>query len=192
MQELFKAHGRLLPISEGSVRPLSKVNNEQQAEELQLKAWDIACTMRQRSTPTEADVIRAVRQLMTPKVDESTDIAFQYYRRHANRIRTELARMTTHLGDLAAFFDCDDKNTGRQKRDMAKTLKTLATSFDKQHLLFAGQPIPDNELTVKVGNLLALLKANTIEDERIFEQILEELGRHTGCVVVKSAAFSGV
>jgi hypothetical protein len=73
MRELFKAHGRLLPISEGSVRPLSELRVELQRtkikltlEELQLKAWDIAVAMKQRSTPTGTDVRRAVRRLMGP------------------------------------------------------------------------------------------------------------------------------
>jgi hypothetical protein len=84
MRELFKAHNRLLPISEGSVRPLSELREDRQRtkitltlEELQLKAWDIAVAMKQRSTPTGTDVRRAVRRLMAPKPDESTDQAFR-------------------------------------------------------------------------------------------------------------------
>jgi hypothetical protein len=106
MRELFKAHGRLLPISEGSVRPLSELQVDRQRtkitltlEELQLKAWDIAVAMKQRSTPTGTDVRRAVRRLMAPKPDESTDQAFRAYRRHVYRIRTELATATKQMPD---------------------------------------------------------------------------------------------
>jgi hypothetical protein len=67
MKELLKAHGRLLPVSEGSVRPLLEELREDRQrtkikltlEELQLKAWDIACLMKQKSTPTGTDVRRA-------------------------------------------------------------------------------------------------------------------------------------
>lgn len=99
MRELFKKHGRLLPVSEGSVRPLEALKVDKQRtkkkltlEELQLKAWEIAVTMKQKGTPTEVDTRRAVRQLMAPKPDESTDQAFRAYRTHPHRIRTEVWR----------------------------------------------------------------------------------------------------
>jgi hypothetical protein len=54
MREMFKKHGRLLPVSEGSVRPLSQLRVDRQRtkipltlEELELKAWDIAVSMKQ-------------------------------------------------------------------------------------------------------------------------------------------------
>jgi hypothetical protein len=71
IREFLKTHDRLSPDSEKSVRPLSqlRVDNPRNSgklnlEELQLRAWDIAVGMKQRSRPTETDVRRAVQQLM--------------------------------------------------------------------------------------------------------------------------------
>src|SRR5260370_40834551 len=69
MRELLKQHGRLLPVCEGSVRPLLEELREDRQlakkklklDDLRIKAWDDACKMKQRSTPTSTDVRRAVR-----------------------------------------------------------------------------------------------------------------------------------
>jgi hypothetical protein len=66
-----KEHGRLLPVSEGSVRPLLEELREDRQlakkklklDDLRIKAWDDAVLMKQKSTPTGTDVRRAVRSL---------------------------------------------------------------------------------------------------------------------------------
>jgi hypothetical protein len=171
IKELFEAHGRLLPVSEGSVRPLLEELREDRQrtkitltlEELELKAWDIAVAMKQKSTPTGTDVSRAVRRLMARKLDESTDKAFRTYRSHVNRIRTELAAMTKRMRDLAAFLRCDDKKTRRQKKDMATTLEKLTMSINKHYLTFAGTWVPDKKLFETGDYFAALARAARLE-----------------------------
>jgi hypothetical protein len=75
MRELLKEHGRLLPVSEGSVRPLLEELREDRQlakkklklDDLRIKAWDDAVLMKQKSTPTGTNVRRAVRRLMARK-----------------------------------------------------------------------------------------------------------------------------
>jgi hypothetical protein len=170
MRELFKAHNRLLPISEGSVRPLSELREDTQRtkitltlEKLQLKAWDIAVAMKQRSTPTGTDVRRAVRRLMAPKPDESTDQAFRAYRRHFYRIRTELATATKRMPDLAAFLESEDKKPKRQRKDLARLMEKEAMLFNSHYLTMAGTWAPDKKLFEKGDYLAALSKAARLE-----------------------------
>jgi hypothetical protein len=170
MRELFKEHGRLLPVSEGSARPLDRLDEGKQRakikltlKELQLKAWDDAVAMKQRSTPTGIDVMRAVRRLMAPVPDESTDQAFRAYRRHANRVRTEVATMIRRMRDLAAFLTCEDKKTKRQKKDMGKTLEKLSMSLSNHSLTFSGMWVPDQKLFEKGDHLAALSKVKKLE-----------------------------
>jgi hypothetical protein len=170
MRELFKKHGRVLPVSEGSVRPLSELRLDKQRakikltlEELQLKAWNIAVAMKQRSTPTEVEVRRAVRRLMAPKPDESTDKAFRAYRSHFHRIKTELATATKRMADLAAFLECDDKKSKRQKKDTSKMLAKLTMSLEKHYFTFAETWAPDKKLFEKGDYLAALSKAARLE-----------------------------
>jgi hypothetical protein len=128
MRELLKEHGRLLPVCEGSVRPLLEELREDRQlakkklklDDLRIKAWDDACKMKQRSTPTGTDVRRAVRRLMGPKIDTSTDRAFRAYRRHFHRINTELATAAKRMPDLAAVLESEDEKSKRQKKDLAK------------------------------------------------------------------------
>jgi hypothetical protein len=171
MRELFKAHGRLLPISEGSVRPLSELRVERQRtkttltlEELQLKAWDIAVAMKQRSTPTGIDVRRAVRRLTGPKVDTSTDPAFRAYRRHFHRIKTELATATKRMPDLAAFLADDDKKTKRQKKDLARLIEKEGMSLINDHFMtLDGTWTPNKRLFEKGDYLAALARVARLE-----------------------------
>jgi hypothetical protein len=170
MRELFKKHERLLPVSEGSVRPLDALRVDRQRatikltlEELQLAAWDLAVAMKQKSTPTETDVRRAVRQLITPKPDESTDKVFRAYSRHANRVRSEITKMTKLMRDLAAFLECADKKTKKQKKDMSNMLEKLIMSLNKHWLMFEGRWVPDQQLFEKGDYLAALSKAKRLE-----------------------------
>jgi hypothetical protein len=172
IRELFKAHGRLLPVSEGSVRPLSELRVERQRtkitltlEQLQLKAWDIAVAMKQRSTPTATDVRRAVHRLMGPKVDTSTDPAFRAYRRHFHRIKTELATATKRMPDLAAFLESEDKKSKRQKKEMAKLMEKEVMSLNSHYLTMAGTWEPDEKLFEKGDYLAALAKVKRLESE---------------------------
>jgi hypothetical protein len=173
IRELLKAHGRLLPVSEGSVRPLSEELREDRQqtkikltlEELQLKAWDIACLMKQKSTPTGIDVRRAVRRLMGPKVDMLTDPAFRAYRRHFHRIKTELATATKRMPDLAAFLEGDDKKTNRQKKEMAKLIEKMAMSLNRHASTFSGTWEPDQQLFEKGDYLAALSRVRQLESK---------------------------
>jgi hypothetical protein len=172
MRELFKKHDRLLPVSEGSVRPLSELRVERQRtkitltlEELQLKAWDIAVAMKQRSTPTGTDVRRAVRRLMGPKVDTSTDPAFRAYSRHFHRINTELATATKRMPDLAAFLESADTKSKRQRRDMAKLMEKEAMSINSHYLTMAGTWTPNKKLFEKGDYLAALAKVRRLESK---------------------------
>jgi hypothetical protein len=172
MKELFKANGRLLPISERSVRPLTQLDVAKQRtkkkltlEELQLKAWDLAITVKQRSTPTWIDVMRAVRQLMTPTPDESTDKAFRIYRRDANRVRLVTAKMVKQMPGLVWFLECTDPKTRRQKKEMGKMLADLTTSLDGQRFTFQGGWEPNRKLFEEGDYLAALAKAKRLESE---------------------------
>jgi hypothetical protein len=184
MRELFKEHGRLLPVSEGSVRPLSQLRVDRQRtkitltlEELQLKAWDIAVSMKQKSTPTGTDVMRAVRRLMAPKPDESTDQAFRAYRTHIHRIRSETAKMTHQMPDLAEFLECTDKKTRRQKKDIGRMLAKLTVSFDNQRSTFEGNWKPDKKLFEKGDYLAALSKAARLERMVVILRVRDFLHR---------------
>jgi hypothetical protein len=174
MRELFRKHGRLLPISEASVRPLLEELREDRQrtkikltlEELQLKAWDIAVAMKQKSTPTGADVRRAVRRLTGPKVDTSTDPAFRAYRRHFHRIRTELTTATKRMPDLAAFLADDDKKTKRQKKDLAKLIEKEGMSLINDHFMtLDGTWTPNKRLFEKGDYLAALAKVRRLESK---------------------------
>jgi hypothetical protein len=102
-------------------------------EELQLKAWDIAVAMKQRSTPTGTDVRRAVRRLTGPKVDMSTDPAFRGYRRHFLRINTELATATKRMPDLAAFLEvCSSSPHFSLHHILSVLIKALALEPTKE------------------------------------------------------------
>jgi hypothetical protein len=173
IRELFKENGRLLPVSENSVRPLSEQLREDRQrakkkltlDELRIKAWDIACLAKQRSTPTGTDVSRAVRQLMTATPDETMDKAFRAYRRHVNRVRSETARMTKQMPELAGFLECVDKKTRRQRKEMGKMLAKLTMSFDGHRSVFEGDWKPDKKLFKKGEYLAALSKAVRLESE---------------------------
>ncbi len=173
MRELFKAHGRLLPVSEGSVRPLSELREDRQLakiklklQELHLKAWDNAVLMKQKSTPTGTDVRRAVRRLMGPKVDTSTDPAFRAYRRHFHRIGTELATATKRMPDLAAFLADDGKKTKRQKKDLAKLIEKEGMSLINDHFMtLDGTWTPNKRLFEKGDYLAALAKVRRLESK---------------------------
>jgi hypothetical protein len=72
--------------------------------------------MKEKSTPTGIDVSRAVRRLMGPKVDTTTDPVFRAYRRHAHRVKSEKVKMTKLMPELAEFLGCTDLKTRRQRK----------------------------------------------------------------------------
>jgi hypothetical protein len=132
---------------------------------LQLKAWDIAVAMKQRSTPTATDVRRAVHRLMGPKVDTSTDPAFRAYRRHFHGIKTELATATKRMPDLAAFLESDDTKSKRQRKDLAKLMEKEVMSLSSHYRTMAGTWSPDEKLFEKGDYLAALAKVKRLEFE---------------------------
>jgi hypothetical protein len=185
MRELFKRHGRLLPVSENSVRPLLEELREDRQrtkikltlEELQLKAWDIAVAMKQRSTPTGTDVRRAVRRLTGPKIDPTTDPAFRAYRSHAYRVRSETAKMIKLMPELAGFLEDADKKTNRQKKDMATMLEKLIMSLSGLFMTFNGTWTANKKLFEKGDYLAALSKAARLERMVVILRVRDFLHR---------------
>jgi hypothetical protein len=171
MRELLKERGRLLPVSEASVRPLLEQLREDRQlakkklklDDLRVKAWDDACLMKEKSTPTGTDVSRAVRRLMGPRVDTTTDPAFRAYRRHAHRVKSETAKMIKLMPDLAGSLADNDNKTKRQKKDMAKLLEKQTMWSNQQFLTFDGTWTPNRKLFEEGDYLAALAKAKRLE-----------------------------
>jgi hypothetical protein len=100
---------------------------------------------------------------MAPKRDESTDEAFRAYRAHVNRIRSEMAKLTKQMPELAGFLECADNKTRRQKKEMGRMLAKLTISLDNHRSTFEGNWKSDAKLFEKGEYLVALSKAARLE-----------------------------
>jgi hypothetical protein len=126
--ELFKRHRLKCPLHERQVRPLNRLERDQKRTIL---AWTRACAQKQKSLPTESDVMREVNRLVIPQKASQNDEGYQKYWADLQLVRAAAKRMSKRLadGELENLLLSDDKINILRKGRIAKAITKLGISF---------------------------------------------------------------
>ena len=133
----LKTRSLQLPLNERQIRALNQLTSEDD----QALAWERSCQQKQHGQPTYADVQREVHRLRKGPISPETDKTYRIYKKHLERVRTDLRRASEILasGDLEPFLHSTEKPNLRRQQRLLQLVHNIGIELGDHYRKLLGQ-----------------------------------------------------